>query len=91
VKSGIANELIPVIATIIINIGLTMPALTAACPKINPPTIPTVEPIGDGTLSPDSLISSKENSIIKISKITGKGTPSLEASIEKSSSVGKIS
>jgi len=27
-------------ATIIINIGLTMPALTAACPKTSAPTIP---------------------------------------------------
>lgn len=39
-KSGIAKEAIPVIATIIIKIGLTIPALTAACPKTNAPTIP---------------------------------------------------
>lgn len=31
-KSGIAKEAIPVMATIIINIGLTIPAVTAACP-----------------------------------------------------------
>ena len=36
-KSGMLNEQIAVIATIIINIGLTKFALTAASPKINPP------------------------------------------------------
>lgn len=36
-KSGILNEQIAVIATIIINIGLTKLALTAASPKIKPP------------------------------------------------------
>ena len=44
-KSGILNEQIAVIATIIIKIGLTKFALTAASPKINPPTIPIVGPI----------------------------------------------
>ena len=39
-KSGIAKEAIPVIATMIIKIGLTIPALTAACPKTKAPTIP---------------------------------------------------
>ena len=71
-KSGIANEAIPVMATIIINIGLTILALTAACPKTNAPTIPMVGPIGDGTLKPASLINSKDISITIISKITGK-------------------
>ena len=37
----------PVIATIITRIGLTMFAETAASPIIKPPTIPIVEPIGD--------------------------------------------
>lgn len=41
-----------------------------------------VGPIGDGTLKPASLINSKENSIINISKITGKGTVSLAPKIE---------
>ena len=59
-KSGIANEEIPVIATTIIRIGLTIPALTAASPKIKAPTIPIVEPIGEGTLKPASLIISNE-------------------------------
>ena len=90
-KSGIAKEEIPVIATTIIRIGLTIPALTAASPKIKAPTIPIVEPIGEGTLKPASLISSKENSISKSSKSIGKGTFSLADNIEKSSSVGKIS
>ena len=39
-KSGTAKEAIPVIATIIINIGLTTLALTAAWPKTSAPTIP---------------------------------------------------
>lgn len=69
-------------ATIIIKIGLTMLALTAACPNTKAPTIPMVGPIGEGTLSPASRISSKEISITKISKITGKGTVSLALKIE---------
>ena len=36
-KSGMLNEQIAVIATIIISIGLTRLALTAASPKIKPP------------------------------------------------------
>lgn len=39
-KSGIAKDAIPVIATMIIRIGLTIPALTAAWPKTRAPTIP---------------------------------------------------
>ncbi len=39
-KSGIVKDEIPVIATTIIKIGLTIPALTAASPKTNAPTIP---------------------------------------------------
>ena len=71
--------------------GLTIPAETAACPKTNAPTIPIVGPIGDGTLKPASRINSKEISNISISKITGKGTFSLEPNIEYSKSVGNIS
>lgn len=87
-KSGIAKEDIPVIATIIISMGLTIFALTAAWPNTNAPTIPIVGPIGDGTLKPASLINSKEISITSISNIIGKGTFSLEAKMEKSNSVG---
>ena len=86
-----AKELIPVIATIMINIGLTIPALTAAWPRTMAPTIPRVGPIGDGTLSPASLIISNEISIIKISKIIGNGTLCLEDKIEYNNSVGIIS
>ena len=50
-----------------------------------------VGPRGEGTLKPASRINSKEISIIKISKIIGKGTLSLEASSEKSNSVGSSS
>lgn len=79
-----AKDAIPVIATTMIKIGLTILALTAACPKTKAPTIPIVGPIGEGTLNPASRISSKEISISKISKIIGNGTFSLdkEATIE---------
>ena len=43
---------------------------------------------GAGTLTPDSLINSKEISIISISKITGNGTLLLDATIANKSSVG---
>lgn len=39
-KSGIAKEEIPVIATTIIKIELTIPASTAACPNTKAPTMP---------------------------------------------------
>ena len=39
-----AKEAMAVIATIIIKIGLTIPAETAACPKTKAPTIPIVGP-----------------------------------------------
>jgi hypothetical protein len=90
-KSGMLNEQIAVIATIIISMGLTRLALTAASPNIKPPTILIVGPIGDGTLTPASLINSKDISIKSISKITGNGTVSLAASIVNNSSVGKSS
>ena len=90
-KSGMLNEHIAVIATIIIKIGLTRFALTAASPKINPPTIPMVGPIGEGTRTPASRISSNDISINKISKITGKGTVSRAASIVNNNSVGSSS
>ena len=85
------KELIPVIATIMINIELTIPALTAAWPRTMAPTIPRVGPIGDGTLSPASLIISNEISINKSSNMIGNGTLCLLAKIEKSNSVGSIS
>ena len=69
-----AKDEIPVMATTITKIGLTIPAETAACPKTSAPTILIVVPIGAGTLKPASLISSNDISKIKISKITGNGT-----------------
>ena len=90
-KSGIAKEDIPVRATIIIKIGHTIFALTAACPKTNAPTIPIVGPTGEGTLKPASLINSKDISIINNSNIIGNGTFSRDAKIEYNSSVGRIS
>ena len=53
--------------------------------------MPSVGPIGDGTLKPASLIISKEISIVKISKIIGNGTLCLEDNIEYNNSVGIIS
>ena len=76
------------IATIIIEIGLTILALTAASPKTNAPTIPIVEPIGAGTLIPASCISSNANSIKIISNSIESGTACLEEIIENSNSVG---
>ena len=75
----------------IINIWLTIPALTAAWPKTKAPTIPRVGPIGEGTLKPASLIISNEISIVKISKIIGNGTLCLDDNIEYNNSVGIIS
>lgn len=49
---------------------------------------PMVGPIGVGTLRLASLISSKETSIIIISKIIENGTEDLDETIAKSSSVG---
>ena len=80
--------MIPVIAITIIKIGDTISASTAAWPRINAPTIPTVGPSGEGTLTPASLIISKESSINPISTITTKGTVEREATIENNNSDG---
>ena len=40
-----AKEAVAVIATTIINIGLTIPAVTAACHITKAPTIPNCRPI----------------------------------------------
>ena len=90
-KSGIAYEQIPVTATIIISRGVTKLADTAASPRIKPPIIPMVEPIGAGTLKLASLINSNEISIIKSSTITGNGIERLIADIAKTKSVGRSS
>ena len=55
------------------------------------PTIPTVEPRGEGTRSPASRIISKEISIINISIIIVKGTAERDDTIENNSSVGSNS
>lgn len=54
-KLGIAKEVKPDIATIIIDIGLTILAVTAASPRTRAPTILIVELIGDGTLTPSFM------------------------------------
>ena len=50
-----AKEVRPDIATIIIDIGLTIFAVTAASPKTRAPTILIVELIGEGTLTPSFM------------------------------------
>ena len=79
--------LIPVNATMIINIGLTMFAETIACPKIKVPIIPNVGPTGAGVLILASRIISNAISIIKSSKSIVKGTLSRVPAIAKSKSV----
>ena len=79
-----AKEASPDIATIIIISGLTILASTAACPRIRPPTIPMVGPIGLGTLTPASFISSKAISSMRSSTIPGNGTSCLEDMMGKS-------
>lgn len=83
--------LIPVNATIITNIGLTIFADTIACPKISVPTIPSVGPTGAGVLIEASRIISKAISIIKSSISIENGTFSRAPEIENSRSVGIIS
>ena len=71
---GSAKEASAVNATTMTIIGLTTPAVTAACPIIRPPTIPIVLPMGPGILTPASLKSSKANSINSTSTSAGNGT-----------------
>lgn len=65
--------LIPVSATIITKIGLTILAETIACPNIKVPTIPSVGPTGAGVRILASRIISNAISIIKssISMVNG--------------------
>lgn len=90
-KSGIAYEQIPVIATIMISSGVTRLADTAASPRIRPPMIPMVEPIGAGTLRLASLISSNDISMMSSSTITGNGMDFRIDEIAKTRSVGRSS
>ena len=82
------NVLIPVTATIIIKTGLTIFALTIACPNIKVPTIPIVGPTGEGVLMLASRIISNATSIINNSISIEKGTFSRVPAIAKSKSVG---
>ena len=70
---GMTNVQIPVNAEIITTLGLTIPASTAACPIIIPPTIPIVELTGEGSRIPPSHSNSNANSIINISPTAGNG------------------
>ena len=72
---GIASEQSAETATTTTVIGLTRLAETAASPMISPPTIPIVPPSGPGMRTPASRISSKANSIRRISRMPGNGTP----------------
>lgn len=66
--------LIPVKATIMTRIGLTILADTIACPNIKVPTMPSVGPTGAGVRILASRIISKAISIIKSSVSIVKGT-----------------
>ena len=88
--SGIANAEIPVKATIIINIGLTIFAETAASPNISAPIIPTVVLNEEGTRILASCISSNEISIVIISNNIGNGIASRAAIIVNNNSDGII-
>ena len=68
---------IVVIATTIIIIGDTIPALTAASPSIKAPTIESVLPDTLFDLISLSLRISNENIMIIASTKAGNGTPSL--------------
>ena len=70
------REQMAVMAIIIIMMGDTMPALTAASPRIRAPTIDRALP-PLGFLKSLSLNISKEVIMMKASKKAGKGTPSL--------------
>ncbi|MNZ95955.1 hypothetical protein D3C78_1151300 [compost metagenome] len=85
---GIEKEETAVTETTMTRIGLTIPASTAACPMIRPPTIPIAGPIGLGKRRPASLKISIEISIINASINTEKGTPCLELIIEIANFVG---
>ena len=78
-KSGSlnTNDAIYERAIVIIIIGLTIPALTAASPNIKAPRIDIVDPYFDGNLESLSLKSSYIISIINASNTEGKGTPFL--------------
>ncbi|MPN21199.1 hypothetical protein SDC9_168578 [bioreactor metagenome] len=77
-----------VTADTITTIGPISPASTAACPITIPPTIPSVEPIGDGSLTPASRNSSKAISITIISVAVDNGTSILLPAILSTSSTG---
>ena len=64
------------IATTIIIIGETIPALTAASPKIKPPNIEIALPLVADIRTSLSLNISQINNIPKASIRAGKGTPS---------------
>ena len=76
INSGSVNKRadIAVIASMIIIIGDTIPALTAASPSIRAPTTEIAVPPIFGIRISLSLKRSNERSIIRASKKAGKGT-----------------
>ena len=88
---GAVNAPRPAMETTIIEIGLTIFASTADCPRIRPPIIPRVEPTAPGTRTEASLMSSNASSIKTNSTTSGNGTTSRLASMASSKSVGSIS
>ena len=80
-----------VMASIIIMIGDTIPALTAASPKMRAPTMEMADPPIFGILRSPSLNISNDSSIINASKNAGNGTVLLWDAKFISSSSGSIS
>ena len=78
-------------ATTIIMIGETIPALTAASPRISAPTIEMAELAKLGSLRSHSLKISKDTIISIHSMKAAKGTPSLWLAFLISNSKGLIS
>ena len=76
ISSGSVNNRadIAVMASIIIIIGDTIPALTAASPRIRAPTTEIADPPIFGIRMSPSLKISKDNNISNASKKAGNGT-----------------
>ncbi|MPN14569.1 hypothetical protein SDC9_161896 [bioreactor metagenome] len=77
-----------VMATVMTMGAPTIPALTAASPMINAPTMLMAWPTGRGKRTPASRRISKAKIMINASTKTGKGVPSLALAIRRSNVVG---
>ena len=87
--TGIVNDVIAEIATIMTSNGLASPADIAVSPIIIPPTRLMVELTFDGMEVAASRSSSTKISIIMTSAIAGKGTPERPLAAESISLIGR--